>query len=348
MSSLFTGNCLMSVFSRMFPRSGVLSLKRGLNPRLIILITTLTVLLTAIVIVAWEQVLRPPYFAWVESRYPGQENADYRYKLEQRVEHVFISMTVDLIVVSILLTIVDRKQRRLVAAHEQLAHSEKVATLGRVAAQVAHEVRNPLAGLLLYSEHLKSKLDGNAQNGEAQLVDKIINTINNLTATTEQILNFARPVTLAPKRLDLNEVAQDVIQLLSTEITAHRIEAKLELDSSPVAAMLDEPSIRGATLNLVLNAVQAMSNGGSLTISTGSRGGKIWMEIKDTGDGMSPTQVKEIFEPFHTTKSRGLGLGMPYAQKIIQQHGGEITVASRQGEGTQVRIELPTDGRNSH
>jgi signal transduction histidine kinase len=337
----------MSVFSKLFPRSGIFSLKRGLNLRLIILFTVLTVVLTAIVIVAWEQILRPPYFAWVERRYPGAENADYRYKLEQRVEHVFISMTVDLIVVSLLLTIVSRKQDRLIAVNEQLAQSEKVATLGRVAAQVAHEVRNPLAGLLLYSEHLKSKLDGKAQNGEAQLVDKIIVTINNLTATTEQILNFARPVTLMPKRLDLNAVAQDVIQLLSTEIAAHGIETKLELDPSPVAGMLDEPSIRAATLNLVLNAVQAMSKGGLLTISTGTTGDKLWMEIKDTGVGISPTQVKEIFEPFKTTKSRGLGLGMPYAQKVIHQHGGEIVVESQQGKGTQVRIELPTNERNS-
>ena len=338
----------MSVFSRMFPRSGVLSLKRGLNPRLIILFTALTVLLTASIIFAWERILRPPYYAWVARNYPGVENADNRYKLEQRGEHFFISMAVDIVVVSLLLAIVGRKQERLIAVNEQLAHSEKVATLGRVAAQVAHEVRNPLAGLLLYSEHLKSKLDGKGQNGEVQLVNKIIDTINNLTATTEQILNFARPVTLAPKRLDLNGVVQDVFQLLSTEITAHRIEVKLELDSAPVAGMLDEPSIRAATLNLVLNAVQAMQDGGRLTISTGKTDGNIWMEIKDTGAGMSAAQVKQIFEPFNTTKSRGLGLGMPYAQKIIHQHGGQITVESRPGQGTQVRIELPANGRNSH
>lgn len=337
----------MSVISKVFPRSGVLSLKRGLNPRLIIIFTALTVLLTASIILAWERVLRPPYYAWVARNYPGAENAENRYKLEQRGEHFFISMAVDVVVVTMLLAIVGRKQQRLIAVNEQLAHSEKVATLGRVAAQVAHEVRNPLAGLLLYSEHLKSKLDGKAQNGEAQLVDKIILTINNLTATTEQILNFARPVTLAPKRLDLNEVAQDVIQLLSTEISAHSIETKLDLDPSPVAGMLDEPSIRAATLNLVLNAVQAMSKGGVLTISTGTTGESVWMEIKDTGAGMSPAQVKEIFEPFKTTKSRGLGLGMPYAQKIIHQHGGQITVQSREGKGTQVRIELPINGRNS-
>jgi signal transduction histidine kinase len=337
----------MSVLSKANgSRIGVLAGQKGKNLRLIIVFTLLTVVLTAGVIVAWERVLRPPYYDWIARRYPGAENADNRWKLEQRGEHFFISMTVDLIVVSLLLAIVDRNQRRLAIANEKLAQSERVATLGRVAAQVAHEVRNPLAGLLLYSEHLKGKLNGKVSNGEAQLVDKIIATINHLTATTEQILNFARPVTLAPQRVDLNGVARDVVQLLSTEISAHTIETDLRLDSAPVAGMLDEASIRAATLNLVLNAIQAMSTGGRLTITTKTSGDKLRMEIRDTGVGMGPDQVKQIFEPFITTKSRGLGLGMPYAQKVIHQHGGQIAVLSRPGEGTEVRIELPANGRS--
>src|SRR5690349_12363521 len=288
----------MSVFSRVFlhvPRSGAVSLKKGFNVRLIIAFGVLTIVLTGAVIVTWEKVLRPYYYEWVENRYPGAENAEQRWKLEQRGEHFFISMTVDLIVVSILLAMVDRNQRRLMAANEQLAHSEKIATLGRVAAQVAHEVRNPLAGLLLYSEHLKGKLDGKLPNGDAQLIDKIIDTINNLTATTEQILNYARPVTLAPRRVDLNEVARDATQLLSTEIAAHSIETKLDLASSPVTGMLDEPSIRATTLNLVINAVHAMPAGGDLTISTSTNGDKLLMVISDTGTGMTPDQIKRIF-----------------------------------------------------
>ena len=195
----------MSVLSRVFtsvPRSFLVSETRRSNLGLIILFTALTIILTATVILTWEQVLRPPYFSWVERNYPGPENADYRNKIEQRVEHFFISMTVDVIVVSILLGIVNHKQRRLMVANEQLAHSEKIATLGRVAAQVAHEVRNPLAGLLLYSEHLKGKLEGKVSPSDVQLVDKIIETINHLAATTEQILNYARPVTLALKKVD--------------------------------------------------------------------------------------------------------------------------------------------------
>lgn len=340
----------MSVLSKVFldgPRLGLNKLKRSFNSHLIILFTVLTLVLTAAVIVTWEKVLRPPYFSWVERNYPGAANADYRNKLQQRVEHFFISMTVDVIVVSILLAIVNRKQRKLVAAHQQLAHSEKIATLGRVAAQVAHEVRNPLAGLLLYSVHLKGKLEGKLPNSDAQLIDKIIETINHLTATTEQILNYARPVTLAPKPVDLNEVAKDVIQLLSTEVSAHNIETQLDLNHAPVTGMLDEASIRAATLNLMLNAVQAMSTGGRLTVSTGTNDEELWLGIRDTGTGMTPEQIKQIFEPFNTTKSRGLGLGMPYAQKIIQQHGGQIVVESRPGTGTQVTIELPANGRNT-
>jgi two-component system sensor histidine kinase HydH len=321
--------------------------KRGLNKRLIILFTLLTIVLTGTVIILWEKVMRPPFYHWVERRYPGPANALTRDRIEQRTEHFFISMTVDLVVVSILLAIVDRNQRRLAAVNEQLARSERIASLGRAAAQVAHEVRNPLAGLLLYSEHLKGRLDGKLSPADAQLIDKIIGTINNLTATTEQILNYARPVTLAPKKVDLNEVAPDIVQLLGTEISAHNIETKLELNSSPVTGMLDEASIRAATLNLVLNAVQAMSSGGQLSISTRKTGDKLCMEIKDTGPGMSPDRIKEIFEPFNTTKSRGLGLGMPYAQKIIQQHGGQIIVESELGKGTQVKIELPANERGN-
>lgn len=321
--------------------------KRGLNKHLVVLFTLLTIVLTGTVIILWEQVLRPPFYQWVERRYPGPANAVTRDRIEQRTEHFFISMTVDLVVVSILLAIVDRNQRRLAAANQQLAQSEKIATLGRVAAQVAHEVRNPLAGLLLYSEHLKGRLDGKLAPADAQLVDKIITTINNLTATTEQILNYARPVTLAPKNVDLNEVAPDVIQLLGTEIAAHNVETKLDLSSSPVIGMLDEASIRAATLNLVLNAVQAMSGGGVLSISTRKTSDKLCMEIKDTGPGITPERIKHIFEPFNTTKSRGLGLGMPYAQKIIHQHGGQITVESEVGKGTQVKIELPANAQRS-
>lgn len=236
---------------------------------------------------------------------------------------------------------VAERTAELVLAHDRLTHNEKVAALGRVAAQVAHEVRNPLDGLLLYSMHLKSKVTGKLAADEVQLIDNIIDTINQLTSTTEQILDFARPVTLALKRVELNRVVGAVLQLLNSQILANRIEVKLELSDSNPTGMFDEASIRGALLNLLLNAVEAMPTGGELGITSGAAGGTIWLVINDTGSGMTEERVKKIFEPFNSAKTRGLGLGMPYAKKIIEEHGGKILVGSKPGEGTRVWIDLP-------
>ena len=323
-------------------------MKKGLSLQLIIFFTVLTSVLTAGVILTWEQLLRPPFYSWVERNYPGQENADWRWDIQQRSEHFFISMTVDLVVVSILLALVGRQQRRivegtaeLVEANERLARQEKIAALGRVAAQVAHEVRNPLAGLLLYSMHLKDQVGNKLSAGEVQLIDKVIDTINQLTNTTEQILNFARPVKLAPRAIEVNRVIHDVLQLLKAQISANEIQLNLKLSSSNPIGMLDEASIRAALLNLMLNAIQAMTNGGQLGISSSNSGEVVCVVISDSGCGMTEEQIGRVFEPFNTTKSRGLGLGMPYARKIIEQHGGTINVGSRIGEGTNITIQLP-------
>jgi signal transduction histidine kinase len=235
---------------------------------------------------------------------------------------------------------VEERTAELVEAHERLSHNQKIAALGQVAAQVAHEVRNPLDGLLLYSMHLKSKVAGKLACDEVNLIDNIIETINQLTSTTEQILDFARPVRLALRRVELNAVVGAVVQL-NSQISANGIEVKLDLDDSNPTAMLDEASLRAAVLNLVLNAVEAMPDGGKLSITTGTAERMLWLMVSDTGSGMTEEQVKKIFEPFSTGKTRGLGLGMPYAKKIIEEHGGKITVESRPGEGTRVRVDLP-------
>jgi signal transduction histidine kinase len=317
----------------------MISIKNRNNLQLVFFFAVLTVIVTAIVIFAWEKLLMHPFYNWVAVLYPGEETT--RYHFEQRIEHFFISTTVDIIVVTLLLRIVGRQQRRLVEAHERLAHTEKIATLGRVGAQVAHEVRNPLAGLLLYSLHLKGKVAGELPASEVQLIDKIIDTINHLTSTTEEILNFDRPVKLSPQWVDLNRLIGDVIQLLKSQISANGIDVRLDLCNPNLMGMLDEASVTAALLNLVLNAVQAMPDGGQLTMTTGSDGEMLWLVVSDTGSGIAPERLKHIFEPFNTTKSRGLGLGMPYAQKMIGQHGGKISVESQLGEGTQVKIELP-------
>ena len=192
--------------------------------------------------------------------------------------------------------------------------------------------------------HLRGKVAGKLAESELGLIDKIVNTINHLTDTVNQVVDFARPVSLRPRPADLNRVVGDVLQLLRPHIEAGRVEQRLELDEAGCPALIDEPSVRSALLNLALNAVQAMPSGGTLAVRTKGEAGSARLDISDTGTGMTDEQVRNIFEPFYTTKSQGLGLGLPYAKKIIEQHGGAITIETRPGAGTTVRVELAGEG----
>ena len=236
---------------------------------------------------------------------------------------------------------VAERTAELAEAQARLAHQDKIAALGRAAAQVAHEIKNPLAGLRLYSLHLKSKVAGKLSVGEMSLIDKTIDGINRLSDTADQILNFARPINLTPSRVDLNRIVASVIQLLEPQITSNQIEVKLDLAPEGAPGVLDEASVHSALMNLMLNAIQSMAGGGRLSVTTGTRGETLHLTISDTGCGMNEEQLKNIFEPFYTSKSQGLGLGAPYARKVIEQHRGTITIESRPNEGTRIHIELP-------
>ncbi len=236
-------------------------------------------------------------------------------------------------------TRVEERTAELIETHQRLVKQERIAALGRAAAQVAHEVKNPLAGLLLYSLHLKSKAT-NFSESEISLVDKIVDTINHLNSRVEQILGFARPVNLTVGAGNLNQMVNDVLELLRPQLTANNVEVHLSLGLHAYG-MLDEASLRGALMNLMLNAIEAMRNGGTLSIATSETGETVQLKISDTGPGIGEEEAKKIFEPFYTTKAQGLGLGMPYASKIVEQHGGTISVASKLGEGTTISITLP-------
>lgn len=236
---------------------------------------------------------------------------------------------------------VAERTAELMAAHGRLAHQEKIAALGRAAAQVAHEVKNPLSGLLLYSMHLKGKVTGKLPEGDLVLVDKIIETTNHLIHTCEQVLDFARPIRLAPRPVDLNLIIADVLQILEPHLATGSIASHLEFGEPEVAGLLDQTSVRAAMTNLILNAVQAMLSGGTLGVKTSKADGALRVKVSDTGIGMTEEQIEKIFEPFYSTKSQGLGLGMPYVKKVVEEHRGTILVESRLAGGTTIHISLP-------
>jgi signal transduction histidine kinase len=236
---------------------------------------------------------------------------------------------------------VDERTAELIDTHKRLVTQERIAALGRAAAQVAHEVKNPLAGLLLYSLHLKEK-SSNFSESQTYLVDKIIDTIRQLNNRVQQILGFARPVSLSLHSEDLNKIVADILELLRPQLEANQVEVRLSIGEQATHIMLDETSMRGALMNLLLNAIEAMPNGGMLSIAVNQSDEMLQLEIADTGHGIAEDEVKKIFEPFFTTKEQGLGLGMPYAKKIIDQHGGKISINSELGKGTRISIVLPT------
>ena len=237
-------------------------------------------------------------------------------------------------------TRVAERTAELVETHKQLVAQERIAALGRAAAQVAHEVKNPLSGLLLYALHLKSTATNFSEN-EINLLDKIVRTINHLNSRVEQILGFARPVSLTTHDGNLNQIVTDILELLRPQLTANKVEVRLSLAEQGAHAMIDEASMRGALMNLMLNAVEAMPDGGLLSISVEQGDETLRLEIADTGSGIGEEQATKIFEPFYTTKEQGLGLGMPYSKKIIDQHGGAISLSSQLGKGTTITIVIP-------
>jgi signal transduction histidine kinase len=226
---------------------------------------------------------------------------------------------------------------------EKLERSERDALLGRAAAQIAHEVKNPLAGLRLYAFHLKSKLAGSPGKSEIDLANKIIQTLDHLSEIVERTLDFARPISLSRRRLDMNGILTESLQVLKPQIDESKIIVEQFLAAGALTCSVDEALIRSALVNLILNAIQAMPGGGTLTLRSEKTQGLVTVEVADTGAGIREQDLEAVFEPFYTTKSRGLGLGLPFARKVFEQHAGAIEIRSQPGLATSVIIRLPSE-----
>jgi signal transduction histidine kinase len=228
---------------------------------------------------------------------------------------------------------------------QQLIRSERLATVGKIAAQITHEVRNPLSSIGLNAEMLEEELGSlegpPARVAEARaLVRSIVKEVDRLAEITEEYLRFARLPRPKLEREDLGAIASSLLAFMRPELDARGVAVEAHLPSLPLVAA-DEHQLRQALLNLMRNAAEAMKQGGRLKVVAAREGGMVQLTIADSGQGIAREHLAKIFDPFFSTKEGGTGLGLALTQQIIAEHGGSITVDSEVGRGTRFTVRLP-------
>lgn len=237
--------------------------------------------------------------------------------------------------------------QRLKENQEQLIQIEKLTSLGQLAASVAHEVNNPLSGVLIYTQLLTKKIGGTGIPKEVALeyLSKMESELTRSTRLIRNLLDFARQSPPAFRELNLNDVVNRAYDLAAHTAQMQHVEAIKELDPSLPTLTADFDQLQQVFTNLILNAVQAMAQGGKLTIRTGMVNGDVLLQVSDTGCGITPENMRKLFTPFFTTKRevKGVGLGLAVSYGIIQRHKGKIEVRSKVGEGTTFVVRLPVN-----
>ena len=239
------------------------------------------------------------------------------------------------------------REAQLKAQQEALLRAEQLAAVGRISAQISHEVRNPLSSIGLNVELLEEALGTASFTSEAEareakdLLSAVLREVDRLTEITEQYLRMARLPQPQLASEDVNDVVREVLDFSREELERAGVEVVEELDPSAPRALVDEGQLRQVFLNLLRNSREAMDGGGRLTVRSRAQDGAVEVELSDTGRGMSGQVQEHIFEPFFSTKERGTGLGLAVSRQIIQAHGGSIRCTSAAGEGTTFSIRLP-------
>ncbi|MCH8955354.1 PAS domain S-box protein [candidate division KSB1 bacterium] len=228
------------------------------------------------------------------------------------------------------------------ALQQQILHSERLAIIGKMAAKVAHEVRNPLSSISLNAEMLDEEIQDQNSNKEAKsLLKAMIREIDRVTLLTDEYLQFSRLPESLPIKANLNLLIKEMLELLAEELKQKNIKLTSKGLNADLQVPFDRAQIRRVLLNIIRNAIESMPNRGTLKVWTEQNLETVIIGIQDSGQGIPEDKVNEIFNPFFTTKDFGTGLGLAISQQIIHEHKGKIYCESKIGQGTTFRIELP-------
>ncbi|MFH0777988.1 MAG: cache domain-containing protein, partial [Candidatus Eisenbacteria bacterium] len=237
----------------------------------------------------------------------------------------------------------EREKQLKIATSRQLNQSAKLASIGRLAAGIAHEINNPLTGVLTFA-HLLHQKPGMDQQSKEDL-NIIVRETTRVRGIVQGLLNFARESPPQRQMLDMNDIMKQTMTLVCSQREFHKVVVVENFAANLPLTSGDKNQLQQVFLNLSLNACEAMERGGTLTITTAAKDNRVVISFADTGCGIREEHLEDIFEPFFTTKgaTKGTGLGLSVSYGIIQRHGGSIDVKSKIGAGSTFTITLPIE-----
>ncbi len=225
------------------------------------------------------------------------------------------------------------------AFQKRLDESEHMANVGQLAATLAHEIKNPLAGISGAVQVLGGSLPPGSPHQE--VVAEILSEIDRLDATARDLLIYARPKPPQRKMMAVGPLLQRILTHLRNQPAVQALPVRCDGLDCAAEAYIDETQFRQVITNLLLNAAHACENGGEVTFHVLATGDTVRVEVTDTGVGIPADKLDQLFEPFYTTKAKGTGLGLPICKWIVESHGGRISLKSEQGRGTTVTLQIP-------
>jgi len=231
------------------------------------------------------------------------------------------------------------------ALEAEVLHRERLSALGNLAAAVAHEVRNPLNAISMGLQRLKLEFQPTEdQEDYSRLAELMLGEVHRLNTIVEQFLSLARPFEIKPEVLPLPEILKELAALEDSD--AKRSQVQIRIITAPnLPPLTADPSyLTQVLLNLMLNGLQAMPHGGTLTLEAKTSSSNFLIAVTDTGTGIAPENLARIFEPYFTTKAKGTGLGLAISRRIIEAHGGTLTATNESGGGCRFEISLPLKG----
>ena len=234
--------------------------------------------------------------------------------------------------------------RRFVLLERRTRHAERLAELGTLTGGLAHEIKNPLSTVQLNLQLLEEDLraDHPTQTRVLNRLATVRNETARLRETLDDFLRYAGRLELDRKPTELNGLLEELVDFFTPQAQVQRVQLRLKKSDEPVVAWVDPKLVKQAVLNLMLNACQAMPGGGELMLAVSRNGSSdALVDVIDTGPGISPETAERIFQAYYSTKKGGTGLGLPMSKRIAQEHGGDLSVRSEPGRGSDFTLRLP-------